>query len=160
MKLEELDLDHVIADLEAIRAINPQRFEMEQLTAVIYADGENGIFAGYKDVTEDEFWVRGHMPDYPLMPGVIQCEAAAQLCSWFCVTEQIMGGDFIGFGGLENVRFRIPIEPGCRLVLIGKVTKRHRRQTTCNVQGFVEGTLVIQADIIGTPLKSNQTKKE
>ena len=30
----------------------------------------------------DEFWVRGHMPDYPLMPGVLMCEAAAQLCSF------------------------------------------------------------------------------
>ena len=38
---------------------------------------------GYKDVTESEFWVRGHIPGRPLMPGVIMVESAAQLLSFF-----------------------------------------------------------------------------
>src|SRR5436305_14083731 len=100
----KLDLNHIVADQEAIRLVNPQRFEMEQLTAIVYLDAEQHIIAGYKDVRPDEFWVRGHMPDYPLLPGVLMCEAAAQLCSYYISTQQVMQGDFIGFGGLENVR--------------------------------------------------------
>jgi 3-hydroxyacyl-[acyl-carrier-protein] dehydratase len=47
----EYDLDHVVADIEEIRRINPQRFEMEQLTAIVFDDMERGICVGYKDVT-------------------------------------------------------------------------------------------------------------
>jgi 3-hydroxyacyl-[acyl-carrier-protein] dehydratase len=96
--------------------------------------------------------VRGHMPDYPLMPGVLMCEAAAQLCSYYIMTNGLMQGDFLGFGGMENVRFRGPVRPGDRLVLIGKGTKMQRRQTIFNVQGFVGTTMVFHADIIGVPL--------
>jgi 3-hydroxyacyl-[acyl-carrier-protein] dehydratase len=147
-----LDLGTVRADCEAIRRVNPQRFEMEQLTAVVHIDPEQHVIAGYKDVAAGEFWVRGHMPDYPLLPGVLMCEAAAQLCSYYITTHGLMQGDFIGFGGLENVRFRGTVRPGDRLVLIGKATKLHRRQTVFNVQGFVGATMVFHADIIGVPL--------
>jgi 3-hydroxyacyl-[acyl-carrier-protein] dehydratase len=147
-----LDLNHVLADQEAIRKVNPQRFEMEQLTAIVYLDVVNHVIAGYKDVRADEFWVRGHMPDYPLMPGVMMCEAAAQLCTYHTVTQRLMQGDFIAFGGLENVRFRSTVRPGDRLVLVGKGIKLHRRQTIFNVQGFVGSTMAFHADVIGVPL--------
>ena len=145
----QLDFTNVVADQEAIRRANPQRFEMEQLTAVIKIDPAEHLVVGYKDVRSDEFWVRGHMPDYPLMPGVLMCEAAAQLCSYYILATGLLQGDFIGFGGLENVRFRSQVKPGDRLVLIGKGTKVHRKQVTCHVQGFVGTTMVFHADVIG-----------
>src|SRR5262245_27681288 len=138
----KLDLSHVVADKEAIRRLNPQRFEMEQLDAVVYEDSVNHIVAGYKDVRDDEFWVRGHMPDFPLMPGVLMCEAAAQLAGFYTTKNGLLSGDFIAFGGMENVRFRGTVRVGDRLVLIGKGLKVHRRQTIFNVQGFVNGTMV------------------
>ncbi len=147
-----LDFHNVVADRAAIRGVNPQRFEMEQLDAIVQVDREQHLLAGYKDVRPDEFWVRGHMPGYPLLPGVLMCEAAAQLCSYYCMTSGLLRGDFIGFGGLENVRFRGPVRPGDRLVLIAKATRVHRRQTVFNVQGFVGGTMVFHADIIGVPM--------
>ena len=58
-----LDLEQIVADQEAIRRVNPQRFEMEHLTAIVLCDFERQLIAGYKDVRADEFWVRGHMPD-------------------------------------------------------------------------------------------------
>ena len=61
------------------------------------------------------------MPDYPLLPGVLMCEAAAQLCRYYIMQHSgLLQGDFIGFGGLENVRFRGPVRPGDRLVLVAK----------------------------------------
>jgi 3-hydroxyacyl-[acyl-carrier-protein] dehydratase len=147
-----LDLDRIVADQEAIRQVNPQRLEMEQLSAIVYLDEERHLIVGYKDVKSDEFWVRGHMPDYPLLPGVLMCEAAAQLCSYYTFKKGLLQGDFIGFGGMENVRFRGVVRPGDRLVLIGKAIKLHHRQTVFNVQGFVGATMVFHADIIGVPL--------
>jgi 3-hydroxyacyl-[acyl-carrier-protein] dehydratase len=151
-----LDLGRVVADREAIRRVNPQRFEMEQLTAIVLVDPVQHLVVGYKDIGADEFWVRGHMPDYPLLPGVLMCEAAAQLCSYYIATNGLMQGDFIGFGGLENVRFRSPVRPGDRLVLIGKGLKLNRRQAVFNVQGLVGSTMVFHADVLGVPL----TRKE
>jgi 3-hydroxyacyl-[acyl-carrier-protein] dehydratase len=152
----QLDLSRVVADQDAIRRINPQRFEMEQLTAIVLLDPERHLVAGYKDIQPDEFWVRGHMPDYPLLPGVLMCEAAAQLCSYYITTQGLIQGDFIGFGGLEKVRFRCPVRPGDRLILIGKGVRFHRRQTIFNVQGFVGDTMVFHADILGVPLRKGE----
>jgi 3-hydroxyacyl-[acyl-carrier-protein] dehydratase len=152
----QLDLTRVLADRQTIRKVNPQRFEMEQLDAIVLLDAEQHLIAGYKDVQPDEFWVRGHLPDYPLLPGVLMCEAAAQLCSYYITTQGLSPGDFIGFGGLENVRFRGRVKPGDRLVLIGKGARLNRRQTIFNVQGFVGDTMVFHADVLGVPLSRKE----
>jgi 3-hydroxyacyl-[acyl-carrier-protein] dehydratase len=147
-----VDFSKALADTEAIRRVNPQRFEMEQLTAIVLVDPAQQLIVGYKDVEADAFWVRGHMPGYPLMPGVLMCEAAAQLCSYYVITQGLLQGDFIGFGGLENVRFRGLVRPGDRFVLVGKGVRVHRRQTIFNVQGFVGATMVFHGDVIGVPM--------
>lgn len=152
----QLDFTKPIADQEAVRKVNPQRFEMEQLSGILHVDSGQHVIVGYKDVRADEFWVRGHMPDYPLLPGVLMCEAAAQLCSYYMVTQGLGHGDFIGFGGLENVRFRSPVKPGDRLVLVAKAIRVHRRQTIFNVQGFVGSTMVFHADVLGVPMRRGE----
>jgi 3-hydroxyacyl-[acyl-carrier-protein] dehydratase len=154
--LAALDLGHIVADQEAIRRVNPQRFEMEHLNAIVHMDKERQLVVGYKDVRADEFWVRGHMPGYPLLPGVIMCEAAAQLCAFFTDVLGLAHGDFIGFGGMESVRFRGMVRPGDRLVLIAKGIRMNRRQTIYNVQGFVGATMVFHGDIIGVPITRKQ----
>jgi 3-hydroxyacyl-[acyl-carrier-protein] dehydratase len=148
-----LDLTHVIADREAIRKVNPQRYEMEQVDAIVYLDPVHHVVAGYKDVRADEFWVRGHMPGDPLLPGVLMCEAAAQLCSYYVVTQVGVAGDFLGFAGMDNVRFRGAVRVGDRLVLVARGVRLRPKQTICNVQGFVGSALVYHADIIGMPLR-------
>lgn len=152
----QMDLNRVLADRETIRKFNPQRFEMEQLDAIVLLDPQQQLIAGYKDARPDEFWVRGHMPGYPLMPGVMMCEAAAQLCSYYSMTQGLSSGDFVGFCGMENVRFRGPVRPGDRLVLIAKAMKLDRRKTVFNVQGFVGETMVFHADILGVPLSRKE----
>lgn len=145
----QVDTSRVLVDREALRKVNPQRFEMEMVDAVVHIDPERHIIVGYKDVRPDEFWVRGHMPGFPLMPGVLMCEAAAQMVSYYIAHINFKVGDFIAFGGMENVRFRGTVRPGDRLILIGKGVRVHRRQTIFNVQGFVGDSLVFHGDIIG-----------
>ncbi len=147
-----IDTSRILADLEAIRRGNPQRFEMEQLTAIVHIDLPERLVIGYKDVATDEFWVRGHMPDYPLMPGVLICEAAAQLSSYYCHRIKLAEDSFIGFGGMEDVRFRGQVRPGDRLVLVSKAIRVHRRQTIFETQGFVGTNMVYHGKIIGVPL--------
>jgi len=153
--LEKIDTSRIVADRDAIRRFNPQRFELEQLTAIVSTDIREHIIVGFKDVAPDEFWVRGHMPDYPLMPGVLMCEAAAQLCSYYCHVVELVGPDgFIGFGGMEDVRFRGQVRPGDRLIIIAKALRLHRRQTTFETQGFVGTNMVYHGRIIGVTLTS------
>lgn len=147
-----IDTSRVLADREGIRRLNPQRFEMEQLDAIVLLDRDQNIVIGYKDILADEFWVRGHMPDYPLMPGVILCECAAQLCSYYSRAIELVVDGFLGFGGMEDVRFRGPVRPGDRLVIVAKAARLNRRQTIFDTQAFVGTNMVYHGRIIGVPL--------
>ena len=60
--IDSIDLNEIAADIEGIRAVVPHRYEMEQLNGIIRYDPENKIIIGFKDVKDDEFWVRGHIP--------------------------------------------------------------------------------------------------
>ncbi len=148
-----LDIEHPIADIEAIRALNPQRFEMEQLTAILYEDVERSVCAAYKDVTVNEFWVRGHMPGMPLMPGVIMLEAVAQLSSYFTQKHDLLGAAMVGFGGVDEVRFRGVVTPGDKLIVMVQLEKARRgRMIVAGFQGTVDGQLVLEGKLRGIPI--------
>ena len=150
----KLDFSRVVADKAAIRERNLQRFEMEQITAIIHIDPENHLVVGYKDVRDDEFWVRGHMPGFPIMPGVMMCEVAAQMASYY--SHHLAGpGRIIGFGGMEEIRFRGQVRPGDRLVMVAKASRLHPRQTIFDTQGFVGDQMVFHGKIIGLTLPFN-----
>lgn len=153
VELSKLDFDNPIADIEDIRAKNPQRFEMEQLTAIVYEDNDKHICVGYKDISKDEFWVRGHMPGMPLMPGVVMLEAAAQLCSYYVQKHDMLGSPMVGFGGLEDVRFRDPVVPGSRLILMCELSKiRRGRMLVSRFQGVVGEAIAVEGVIKGIPI--------
>ena len=147
--LSQIDLAaKPVFDKQAIGKVNPQRFEMQQLNGVLWYDRKKLLVLGYKDVREDEFWVRGHIPGRPLMPAVMMVEAAAQLSSFFVkyIYELEV---FIGFAGIDSAKFRSIVEPGQRLYLLGHITKYRRRKYTCVVQGVVDGTMVFETVVSG-----------
>ena len=155
-----LDFEHPVADIEVVRKLIPQRGLMEQLTGIVHDDPVTGIVAGYKDVTEEEFWVAGHMPGMPLMPGVIMCEAAAQVCSYFAIRHDMLGCEILGFGGLDEVRFRGTVVPGDRLVIVAeKLQVRRNRMIRCRFQCFVRENLVCQGQLRGIPIPVDSLKE-
>ncbi len=146
------DLDKTIYGIEEIRKHNQQRFEMEQLTAVVYDDFEEKVCVGYKDITDKEFWVRGHMPDFALMPGVIMCEAAAQLASFFVCYHGIMTDCVMGLAGLEDVRYRGIVRPGNRFVVQAKMLHFRKKLISAHFQGIVDNNIVCDGVVKGVPL--------
>jgi len=151
--LSQIDFSRPIASLEEIRKYNPQRFEMEQLTAVVYANEADFSCVGYKDVSDHEFWVRGHMPGVPLMPGVVILESIAQLCSFVTQRYDLLGADIVGFGGLEDVRFRDSVLPGDRLIVMCKLEKVRRGGIiVCKFQGIVKDKIVVEGTLKGIPI--------
>lgn len=155
--LSSLDFSQPLFTLEEIREVNPQRHEMEQLTAIVHVDQSLHLIVGYKQVTDSEFWVRGHMPSYPLMPGIVQCEAAAQLGGFYARKYDLIGGDYLGFGGMDEVRFRKPVYPGSRLDLVAHVTRvMARRLAQFRFQGWVDGELMFEGNMLGVTVNRSE----
>ncbi|MCK4886677.1 MAG: beta-hydroxyacyl-ACP dehydratase [Planctomycetes bacterium] len=122
---------------EDILGVNPQDYEMRQLDGILWYNGDEHYILGYKDLTDDEFWIRGHIPGRPLMPAVIMIEAAAQLSSFY--VKRIYGlKGFIGFMGIDKATFRYPVEPGSRVLMLAHITKFRSRKYTCDIQGLVK----------------------
>jgi 3-hydroxyacyl-[acyl-carrier-protein] dehydratase len=87
------------------------------------------------------------------MPGVLMCEAAAQLSSYYTQKHNLLDAQVIGFGGMEEVRFREPVVPGDRLVIaVERVRVRPKAMIVCRFQGIVRESIVVDGVIKGVPL--------
>ncbi|MGE4285593.1 MAG: 3-hydroxyacyl-ACP dehydratase FabZ family protein [Phycisphaerae bacterium] len=146
--IDQVDLNNALFGKDEILKFNPQNYEMQQLDGVVWYDKDNHNSVGFKDLTDGEFWVRGHIPGRPIMPGVIMIEAAAQLSSIYMKKIYGLKG-FIGFAGIESARFRGTVVPGDRLYMLCHISKMKSRKYTAQVQGFVNGVMVFECEISG-----------
>ncbi len=71
---------------------------------------ESGAAHGFYKVRGDEFFLQGHYPDNPIVPGVILCEMTAQTCCVLFADE--LRGKTPMFTGINKVKFRTPVRPG------------------------------------------------
>jgi len=148
--ISTIDLNTIILDKEKIRSLIPHRYEMEQIDAVLKFDKDNRLIVGLKNVRADEFWVRGHIPGRPLLPGVLMIESAAQLASILSLLMGINPGNkFIGFSGIDNVKFRGTVVPNDKLIVIIKCTDLNTRRAIFETQGVANGKLVFEGTITG-----------
>ena len=93
---------------EEIMTILPHRDNMLLLDGV---ERKDGTAVGHYTVRGDEFFLKGHFPDHPIVPGVILCEILAQSA---CVLMQdaMSEGTLPVYTGLNHVKFRSPVKPG------------------------------------------------
>ncbi len=149
LNLGDIDAARVLFDREAIRARNPHRYEMEFLDRIVHFDLETCSIAAVKSVRNDEFWVRGHFPDRPVLPGVLMLEAAGQLCSFYCY-EVSKDSRVMGFAAAHDVRFRGQVVPGDDLLLLGRVLRLSPKQgARFQAQGYAHGELVFECELLG-----------
>jgi 3-hydroxyacyl-[acyl-carrier-protein] dehydratase len=147
--LSKIDLTQKpVFDRDDILKVNPQNFEMQQLDGILWYDKPQKLILGYKDVTDHEFWIRGHIPERPLMPAVIMIESAAQLLSFF-VKQIFEVNCFIGFAGIDKAKFRATVVPGQRLYLLGHLTEFRSRIYSAKIQGVVNGAMVFETEVSG-----------
>jgi 3-hydroxymyristoyl/3-hydroxydecanoyl-(acyl carrier protein) dehydratase len=145
-----LDLSRVVVGREEVRRFCKQRGEFEMLDGLLHFDLEGRRAVGFKDLRADAWWASGHIPGRPIFPGALQCEGAAQLCTYdFMHRRQDLAGAFVGFAGMNNTRFRGIVEPPCRLIWVGEVQSIRRTMFTYYAQGFVDRKLVFETEIMG-----------
>ncbi|WP_432800132.1 3-hydroxyacyl-ACP dehydratase FabZ family protein [Poriferisphaera sp. WC338] len=149
--ISDIDLSQVVRDVDFIENVNPHRGHMRLLDAIVYENFDEGKVVARKDVRDDEFWVEGHIPGRPIFPGVLMIEAAAQLSSYTCLSK-MPGQHFMGFAGVDGVKFRGQVAPGDTIYLLVKETDFRRKRCVCQVQGLVNGKLVFEATITGMPM--------
>ena len=143
----------LVYDQEQVHERIPQRHEMALLQGIVTHDPETHFAVGIHDAPHDAFWVRGHIPGRPLMPGIVMVETAAQLsafCSSFIVPPD--EGGLFGFAGLDDCRFRGQVQPGDRLVLMAKAKRVRRNMAQFDTQAFVGDQLVFEGVILGASI--------
>lgn len=118
---------------EEIMQILPHRDPMLLVDEVVQ---EEGAAIGHYHVRGDEFFLKGHFPGNPIVPGVILCEMLAQSA---CVLrqDQMSGEKLPVYTGLNNVKFRSPVRPG------DTVETRCRIKRAKHPFYFGEGTVTV-----------------
>jgi 3-hydroxyacyl-[acyl-carrier-protein] dehydratase len=110
-------------DREGIMRIIPHRAPFLLIDRI--DEFEPGVSAiGELDVTGEMFWVRGHFPDYAVMPGVLIVEACAQVGAVALLSLPENAGRIAFFAGIDKVRFKRQVRPGDTLRMRCEIVKR------------------------------------
>jgi beta-hydroxyacyl-ACP dehydratase FabZ len=135
-------------DVKEILKHLPHRYPFLLVDRIVEMDGAERI-VGIKNVSFNEYFFQGHFPNRPVMPGVLICEAMAQVGA--ILAQSARGGmndhKVFVLTGLDNVKFKRPVEPGDQLRL--ELTALKRRGSFWKMQGTatVDGKVVAQAEI-------------
>jgi UDP-3-O-[3-hydroxymyristoyl] N-acetylglucosamine deacetylase/3-hydroxyacyl-[acyl-carrier-protein] dehydratase len=126
-------------DIYGLLGVLPHRYPFIMVDRVLQLEG-NRIVA-VKNVTINEPYFQGHFPGHPIMPGVLQLEAMAQVAGIVMLRRAESGGQIAYFMAAEDVKWRKPVVPGDVLVIEVELTKMRgkigRAKGVCKVQGEV-----------------------
>ena len=138
----------ILLDSRAIQEILPHRYPFLLVDKIIELDPRVRI-VGIKQVTINEYFFQGHFPDAPVMPGVLQIEALAQVGAILALREfEDRNSKIPFFSGIDKARFRRPVVPGDTLVL--EVTAIRIGSKVQKMQGVarVDGQITAEAEIM------------
>jgi 3-hydroxyacyl-[acyl-carrier-protein] dehydratase len=139
--------------VEDVRRTIPHRHEMEQLSGVL--EVREGWIVGYTAYGPDAFWVRGHIPGSPVLPGVLMIEAAAQLGTFYCHHIHPERVGFWALAAVDAVRFRGVVRPGDTLLLANRLVAMRARLIRYDFQGYVGTERVVEGRITGVLLPAD-----
>lgn len=142
---DETQAQDAAIDIHGVMRLLPHRYPFLMVDRVVKIEG-NHIVA-VKNVTINEAYFQGHFPGHPIMPGVLQLEAMAQVAGIVMLKKAENSGKIAYFMSAEDVKWRKPVQPGDVLVIDVELTKLRgkigKAKGVCKVQGEV----VSQAEV-------------
>jgi 3-hydroxyacyl-[acyl-carrier-protein] dehydratase len=136
-------------DIHQILKKLPHRYPILLVDRVIALEKGKSIKA-LKNVTINEPFFQGHFPYRPVMPGVLMLEALAQAAALLAFDALGTGPseDLVYyFAGIDNARFKRPVEPGDQLMLDVEMVRMKAGIFKFNGSASVDGTLAVQAEL-------------
>ncbi|MCA2723060.1 MAG: 3-hydroxyacyl-ACP dehydratase FabZ [Microcystis sp. M048S1] len=134
--------------VEEIRQLLPHRYPFALVDRIIdYVPGQKAV--GLKNVTINEPFFSGHIPNRPLMPGVLIVESMAQVGGVILTQLPGMKGKFFAFAGIDKTRFRRPVVPGDQLIMTVELLS-FKMNKIAKMQGEarVDGQLAAQGEMM------------
>ena len=152
VNMDQVDVEGVYLNREQIYSTLPQAHEFQLLDRICMFDKKNLQMVACANIREDAWWVRGHVPGKPLLPGVLMLEMAAQTSA--VLAKLVDENDsFIGFGGIDQCKFREAVIPPSQLYILCVAHELKPRRIISNTQGIVNGKMVFEARITGMTMK-------
>lgn len=127
---------------EEIMRILPHRDDMLLIDEAELIDG---VAHGKKHINGDEFFLRGHFPGNPTVPGVILCEILAQ-SACVLLADKTEGEILTLFTGLDKVRFKKQVKPGDTVCTECSITKSKAPFYWATGKAYVDGKLCVSAE--------------
>jgi len=131
--------EELVLDINGLMKILPHRFPFLMVDRITKIDGDRIV--GIKNVTINEPYFQGHFPGHPIMPGVLQLEAIAQVAGVLMLKQAENLGKLAYFMAAENVKWRKPVHPGDTIIIDVELTKIRgkigKAKGVCKVQGDV-----------------------
>ena len=147
-QLEDFELEEDVNEegygITDVMRLLPHRYPFLLIDRVIKVEGWRRA-VGLKNVTINEPFFVGHFPDQPLMPGVLQLEALAQLCGFLLQRKMEHTGKLVVLASIDKVRFRGGVVPGDQLRLEVETLRMSRNRATVKAQGKVGRRVVSEA---------------
>ena len=141
---------------EELKSILPHRDNMLLLDE---AELRDGVAYGKLHITGDEWFLKGHFPGEPIVPGVIQCEILAQTVS-VSLGEKMADDSLPFFTGLDKVKFKNPVRPGDTFETKCMITKVREPFYFAKGEGFVNGKLCVSAEFSFAITTKNNNSEE
>jgi UDP-3-O-[3-hydroxymyristoyl] N-acetylglucosamine deacetylase/3-hydroxyacyl-[acyl-carrier-protein] dehydratase len=143
--MENLVRDGATLDVMQVMKILPHRHPFLMVDKVVKIEGNK--ITGVKNVSIGEFFFEGHFPGHPIMPGVLQLEAMAQVAGILMMRQAENAGKLAYFMSAENVKWRKPVRPGDVLFIDVELTKARGKIGKAKGVCSVDGEAVSEADV-------------